>query len=186
MVSHRLIYTIALLFTAAPAWACSCLATYGKTVSEIVGDDVIIIGIATDATVVDNESGASTVRSRVRVLDPLGQSLPDELTVSSPEWDGANCGDPPPLGTVKLIHAYRAEFDGGKLWTGSCMGTPPSGALLDYLEQGRDRYIPSFDECESRHRLSRRERRNCRVLWRDDNRLDDRIERLRSGMPDAE
>ncbi|NNC38097.1 MAG: hypothetical protein HKO02_11615 [Hyphomonadaceae bacterium] len=108
------------------------------------------------------------VVTKVEVIDGYGRlHSHSELTVRSAPEDGASCGVQLQLGTPQLLTTA-----GQNNVISTCNCSPPIRALLDYLNNGKDVFIPKLDDCwisEGDIRSTDR----CKVWknWQDENSL---------------
>ena len=132
----------ALLFlgSATSAHACSCMRCDDtRPVSEMVRGSVFAVVKAESA---ERLPAPPEMRmfgvgdqylTRYRVVDALGQDLPDTLEATSPIGDGANCGWSLAVGETELVEfGTRGGLD--SLQTSICGCSPPAEKLRAYFE----------------------------------------------------
>ena len=132
----------ALLFlgSATSALACSCMrCDDARPVSEMVRGSVFAV---VEAESTEHLPAPPELRifgvgdqylTRYRVVDALGQDLPDTLEATSPIGDGANCGWSLAVGETELVEfSSRGGID--TLQTSICGCSPPAEKLRSYFE----------------------------------------------------
>ena len=155
----------ATLFFPINSKACSCLCEYGENVSETLKNYDVFWGIPISADWKNQSSFSSSVTTKVSVLEDFNQGLGDTVSVHSAPQDGASCGLQLNLGDVQLITAYK--HDDGTRSVGICNCIPPTLPLFEYLETGKDTYIPNPANCQDSARFT--DTQNCHLL---DDRFD--------------
>ncbi len=116
-------------------------------VSDYVQDAKIFWGIPTESKYVKTTTRSAWTRhrvvSKIDVLEGYGRiQNKSEITVISSADDGASCGEQLNVGVPQLIITL-----GEKNSISSCNCPPPTAYLLDYLKEGKDRYLPDLDDC---------------------------------------
>ena len=155
------------LLTASTAFACSCGCNFDYYVSEYVKGAKIFEGLPLasryETTTTADGWIDKTVTTRVRVIDGYGRIPEDtELTLFSSPDDGASCGKQLYTGVQQFIIA------GSNNGVGLCDCAPPRPYLLDYLNDGVDRFIPDIQKCFDHDNDARRFKtsKKCKV-WSD-------------------
>ncbi len=155
------------LLSATSAFACSCGCRFDFHVSDYVNGAKIFWGVPIESRykVSKHPDGwrDEVVTTRVQVLEGYERILKDtEITVYSSPDDGASCGIQLNMGVPQLIIA------GSNNGIGSCTCAPPEAYLLDYLIEGKDRYLPDLNDCWDSDNEARRFKptEKCKV-WAD-------------------
>ena len=133
--------TAILLFgSTASALACSCMRCDStRPVSEMVRGSVFAVVEAESAELLPTPPEMQMFGigphylTRYRVVDALGQDLPDTLEATSEIGDGANCGWSLPVGEAELVEfGTRGGLD--SFQTSICGCSPPAEKLRSYFE----------------------------------------------------
>lgn len=162
-----IIGSLATLASASSALACSCSCQFDMHVSDYVRGAQIFWGIPIESryeqTIAPNGRPVHKVISRVKVIEGYNRLQNGaEITLNSSPDDGASCGVQLNTGVTQFIVA------GSNNGLSSCACPPPAGYLLDYLKDGKDRYLPDLNDCWDNKNENQRykQTKKCKV-WAD-------------------
>ena len=136
------------LISGAQAWACDC-APWSGYVSEFAKSYVSVWAVPTEAKVniehVGKPSGGVTYN--LEVLEGFDRIIQSKISVYSNVADGGSCGVQLTLGVPQFINVYKYDIE--KYGISDCTPTLPYNALKNYLETGKDSFIPEWLTCHS-------------------------------------
>ncbi len=146
---YRFLLAVMLALTSAPAWACSCIPTKGW-VSEAVADHVVFVGTALQTTFQplpdgDGRSIYGQAVTKFEVNYPL-QLMNESNAFVRHQQDGAACGMNFNMGDPTLIIAWKPN---DTLLTNSCSYSIPNILIKDWLVDGNDFDLPTYEDCNS-------------------------------------
>ena len=146
-----------------PAWACSCGHWEGY-VSEFTENYVSFWGVSTSAKLSEEETLFGTnVIYKFEILEDYNRIPTRTIEISAPVPDGGNCGVSLYLGQVSLMSAYKQN--NGQLTTSFCMPNLPYTPLKDYLETGKDAFVPVKYKCFNDEQEFKKDDPECEV-WK--------------------
>lgn len=157
----------AFLFVPQVSYACSCFCEYNQKVSEYMENKVVFWGIPKNSEVKQTKGEQSdfNILSNIVVLESYDQKLSKIISIESSPEDGGMCGFQPRLGIPQLITAYPSKK--GYSGFSRCTCEIPPKQLFDYLEKGKDTFIPNPQDCQKDNKI-----KECDV-WKNEEESND-------------
>ena len=97
-------------------------------------------------TQIENGRSDFNITSDIVVLESYNQKISKIISIKSSPEDGGMCGFQPRVGIPQLITAYPNKE--GYWGFSTCTCEIPSKQLFDYLENGKDSFVPNPQNCE--------------------------------------
>ena len=145
----RFFFAFSFVFiTRAQAWACSCPPWEGH-ISEFTKNYVSVWAVPTNAAInkEDLEKPIGGVTYTLDILEGYDRVTQPNINVRSSVVDGGSCGIELTLGIPQFISAY--DYGDEFYAVSSCTPLIPYDAVIDYLENGEDSFIPAWSDCHS-------------------------------------